>query len=685
MAMSRRHLLSVAWILSVAGAVGVRAWNAIFGPLFYGYDAWGHVAYVFFIDLYRALPFADQGWSYFHPPLHYLLGWLLMQAGDSKTLIVGLALVSSAASLGVAALGAFVVQRAFPGRSALSLLAFSALAFLPVHLYTSAMPGNELTAAFLGAAAVGAHLRNETRAQPTLAGDLATGVLCGLAMLSKFTALIPCLAIGAFAMIRWLRSGSIAAGAPRLALRAAAILVPLLFVAGPWYARNVAEFGTPFETSAETNDVARIQAEQFPGERGVLDFVRISPKLFENSTGDAPHMVRSVWSNTYLNIWFDTYREGQLPLPGFPIWHPFVHQLTIFFGMLGLIPTGVAFIGAFAAARTVRRDEDAVVPLAMLVLAAGSIAAFVLFTIRIPTWAALKASYLLNLSLPFAYFVACGTAVLTRRDKLLGSVAPIGITLIAIAGTATFTTGALMRRHFDSHQMVSVDAHFGQFDSTRAIFRPDAPARSYLEARAAVELLDGNPTLARRFYLHADRMPLADPKEQPYWTNRLAVATALAGDLRLGKKLLDEELEKDTIPELLVNRAALQIFLGDGVAGEEDARAAIERDPSLPPAWRNLATALALRGAHDDAARALARANIEEEIPPRGFPYGVGNGYLYDSGAGQRWMLVLSLTPGDDVSSEELALYRPRRARNHSPRETRLKKSIDALVAAPVP
>ena len=51
MSMNRAHLLRAAWILSVAAAVGVRAWNAIFGPLLYGYDHWAHVAYVFFIDI----------------------------------------------------------------------------------------------------------------------------------------------------------------------------------------------------------------------------------------------------------------------------------------------------------------------------------------------------------------------------------------------------------------------------------------------------------------------------------------------------------------------------------------------------------------------------------------------------------------------------------------------------------
>ena len=52
--------LAIGWVVAVAAAVGVRGWNALAGPTMWGYDAWGHVAYALFIDLYRAVPWADQ-------------------------------------------------------------------------------------------------------------------------------------------------------------------------------------------------------------------------------------------------------------------------------------------------------------------------------------------------------------------------------------------------------------------------------------------------------------------------------------------------------------------------------------------------------------------------------------------------------------------------------------------------
>lgn len=188
----------------MAGAVSVRVWNAVFGPLFYGYDAWGHISYVFFLDMFGSIPYADQGWSYFHPPLHYLFGWLLMQFGDPDVLVVGLSLLGGAASLGVAALAVAPIRRALPDRPGLALLGFAGLAYLPVHVYVSPMPGNEMTATFFAAAAFVAHLRNEGRDAPRLAGDVLTGCLAGLAMLSKFTDIVPCIAIFALTVLRWL-------------------------------------------------------------------------------------------------------------------------------------------------------------------------------------------------------------------------------------------------------------------------------------------------------------------------------------------------------------------------------------------------------------------------------------------------------------------------------------------------
>ena len=187
--------LRKAWLAAILLAAGSRALNValLSGPA--GYDAWGHISYVLFLDRYEAVPLAGQSQSSFHPPLHYALGWLIAQAGDAMTLVRGLAAVSSAASLGVAWITARVVRMALPDRPVLSLLGFVAVAFWPPQLYSSPMPGNELTAAFFATAALATFLlarRTSRLSQPGLA---AAGVLAGLALLTKFSALVPVLAM----------------------------------------------------------------------------------------------------------------------------------------------------------------------------------------------------------------------------------------------------------------------------------------------------------------------------------------------------------------------------------------------------------------------------------------------------------------------------------------------------------
>jgi tetratricopeptide (TPR) repeat protein len=657
MTVSPTRLIVIGWCVSVAGAAGVRVWNAVFGPLFYGYDAWGHISYVFFLDMYRSIPYADQGWSYFHPPLHYLFGWALMQAGNPKVLVVGLSLLGGAASLGVAALAIGPIRRALPERPALALLGFTAVAYLPVHVYVSPMPGNEMTAAFFAAAAFAAHLRNESRSQPTLAGDAFTGALAGLAMLAKFTDVIACLAIAALTGLRWLRCGDLRARLPRLGVRALAVGIPLLLIAAPNYARNLAEFGTPFMTSAAVHDVARIQSEQPPGERGALDFLRLPLEVFDDSRPTAPHMLHAVWPTAYLNIWFDTFRESQLPFPRNLSPQPFIHQLTILFGLLGLLPTLVALHGAGLSLRRALRERDNCLELGMLLLTLGTLSVFVLFANRVPTWAALKASYLLNLSLPFAFFMARGAQAWASRDAWLGALPGLAIGLLAIAVLGVFSSGLSLRRDFDSEQMASVMAQFGNFGPTRNIYRIDAFQRSDVEARAAVELFDGQPAAASRFYTRAAELPLRDPTQRVYFQNRRGVAAALEGATRRARRYFERALEtKPDLKEALLNRGALAAQAGDFAAAAIDLRATLQIDPQLAPAWTNLAVVLAFQGRHEEASRARERAAEARAAAARGFPYGVGNGYLYDNGAGQRFMLILA------EEGDALTLYRPPRS-----------------------
>ena len=654
--------LRAGWVAAAGLAVLTRLVDALTGPILRGYDAIAHASYAFFLDLYHALPFADQGWLYFHPPLHYAVGWMLAQMGSPEVFVRGLAVWNSAASVGVALLAAAVVRIGLPRHPGLSLLAFTAVAFLPVHVYASPMPGNELTASLLGTAAVVNHLANQRRSAPSLSRDMATGLLAGCALLAKYSGLVPLLAIGAQLALRSVRPGLERRSRARLAARLALIAAVAALVSGAYYARNLTEYGTPLPMKGHRPVLDAFESGQPPGERSWRDLVSISPKLLLDPSPLSPHMLHSIWGTFYAGMWVHLDRAGSnLPV-----------QTTRALLWLGLLPTALAAVGFLLAAGTAWREPDASVDVTLVLLAAGGLAAFVLFVFGTPTFAALKPMYLLNLSAAYGFFIARACAALARWP--LAQRAAVGsVTAAAVAAVVAYTPGLALPRAEESVQMAAVRSHFGDWGGARAIYRRELDLALAGQGEqlnpfwawgmlAAVELTSGRADEARALYAESfHSRPVGTGgggilgRASPYAVNRLAVATALAGDRVEARRLLDAALDEARVAELLQNRAALRALDGDLSAAESELREVVEFEPQLAPALGNLAWVLERRGEagaaafRDEARRASRR-------PPRGYPYGVGDGRGLNT-----QIFMLELRGGD------LALYRPDRARGIAP------------------
>ena len=632
------------WWVAIGAALGVRLWNALAGPLMWGYDAWGHAAYVIFLDLYRALPWADQGWSYYHPPLHYALGWTFAQLGSGEALMRGLALLGSAASLGTAGLAAWVVRRVAPEWPALAPLAFVSVAFLPVHLVASPMPGNDMTAAFFSSAAVSAYIANQGRPRPSLAIDALTGVLLGLALLTKFTGVIALAALGVAPILGALLSAPRSRGLARACARSALVVGAALLLVAPHYAPNAAVYGTPFPSNSDFPLLGSVEGKQPPGERSWSDYVRVSPRAFADPDPLAPHLLHSVWGTLYLNVWADTYRESDVePTPELETRE---RRVTSLMALLGLLPTALAGGGAILAALDLRSGRRRTAYLPLLLLSAAGLAAFVRFSWGMPTWAALKASYLLPLSLPYAAFLCRGVEALAARGGGAWRwAAPAALTGVCLAAGVVATAGLVLPRRADSPAAGAVHFYFGEYDAARRSYQrliglTDYPV-AWLDNLAAVELADGDPQRARRLYARAVSLERSRGGVRPYRAGQLAVATALAGDLAGARALLDETLAEAPRAELRANRGAIRAQLGDLEGAEADLRAALDDAPALVPAWRNLAWVLARSGGAEEAQRVRERAAREACRAPRGYPYGVGTGEVLEWGVGRRWLLRL--------------------------------------------
>jgi len=641
------------WAVAITAAVAVRSWNALAGPLMWGYDAWGHVAYVLYLDLYRSVPWADQGWSYFHPPLHYLVGAILAQWRSSEVLVRGLALYGGAASLATAALAAWIAHRAAPAARLPALLAFTAVAMLPLHIFMSPMPGNEMTLTLVTAAAIAVFIANEMRERPSLGLDAVCGVLLGAALLTKFSGLIPVVVVAATLGLRTL-FGDRRSQWGRSILRAAAIVGVALALAAPYYARNVETFGTPFQLSRDFPLIIQVERDQPPGKRAIADYFRFPLRVFSEPNPLAPHLLHSVWGTVYLNLWADIFRESddERSLEAERSERPTTTAMAI----AGLIPTGLAGWGAFLALADLRAGRRREIYLPLLLLAGATLAAFAIFAWRVPIWSALKASYLLSLSLPYGVFLARATERFGAfRSVWLRHAPAVAVAGVAAAAGVVGADGLVLPKRADAPATGAVRFYFEEYPEASRVYGRLVAGAGYkvpwLENLAAVKLAEGRPDRARKLYARAVEKGLPDP----YRRGRLAVAMAASGDLTDALAELDRALAAHDLPEVRANRGAVHAARGDTAAAESDLLRALAENPEIVPAWRNLALLQQRAGRVDASRETWRRAQAAACAAPRGYPYGLGTGEVLQWGIGRRSLLLL--TP-DGVRVAEPAFYR---------------------------
>ena len=613
--------LRIAWIAAFVMCGGVRLWNGLFGPLLRGYDDHGHLGYVLYLHLYRSIPWADQGWSYFHPPLHYLFGWGLAQLGSPEAILHGLALLNGASSLAIAWIASRMVLGIRPDRPGLALLVFVSVGMLPVYLYTSTMAGNELTAAFFGTAAFGLFVANECRDEPELRLDVVVGLLFGLALLSKVNAVLVLGATGLALGLRLLRQEHFFAAIPRIVVRGVTIAGIAIVAASPYYARNAFEFGTPFKMSRDNPHVVRLESKQKPGNREWIDFFVIPASLLVDPNPRADHLLHSVWGSAYAQTWADS-RMSWDNLPEAD--QPRIHESRSLMAMLGLAPTLLVLIGGMLAMFDVVRGRRRAVYVPLFSIAGVSLAAFSYFAFDAPQFSALKASYLLGLTLPFAAFLARGAEAMERGWH---PVVPAALVVVPAAASAVvFADDLWVPTLGDQKAVESARFFLGDREAARGFYKRQQGrvfgGRPWYDELASLALYDGDPFEARA---QLEAQP-ATRGSEPFRWNALAVATALSGQLELALRRADEAVQAGAGEVALVNRGVIHAALEDFVSAEADLRAALEKDPALAPAWHALAQTLdatgreqAAQDAHANAVRAAARA-------ARGYPYGIPNG-----------------------------------------------------------
>jgi hypothetical protein len=417
-------------------AVVMRINNALRYRTRLGFDAVENVEYVRMLMTSWALPAPDAAWATSHPPLFYycsaLIGRVLMVFSKQEWLVQALPLLASLAGILTAVLAAALVLRSASGDSKRALLAGGLLLFLPVNVYMSAMVNEEIFAALLTSAIVAAALWHSADSSGRPLSEAALiGALGGLALLTKLSGLLVIASVTAAWVLAAWRSGAWRATGVRIAL----MLATALLVGGWFYARNLLVYGYLYPQDLSLH---AIMFEMPPGERGLLDYLRLPIATLTRPQLLDPSLLHSVWGSTYVTLFFDGHRHF---LPQSVA----ASQAGRLLLALGLLPTAAFVVGFVRGARRAWREPGGADTLLVLLVLA-TLAGYVAFTWGNPWFATLKASYLLGLSIPFAWYASEVLGEWTASGTLRSHIVWGILISLVLAVVATFTIGVVFTK-----------------------------------------------------------------------------------------------------------------------------------------------------------------------------------------------------------------------------------------------
>ena len=377
-------------------AIAMRVHNANSYLLHYGFDAVFNWDYVAMLIEFWALPDPEIGWSTARPPLFFYLGGLLARifGPAPEDAVPVIRLVSSFIGLGAIAVCVQYARAVSGGNAKRAVFAGALIAFVPAHIYMSAMLNEEILVASLTTFALFLHLR-ATQAEGDRAifrFDVASGAAAGLAFLSKLTGSLAIAAIGAARLLRGFREGEW-----KRAVASALVVGVVAGCVGGWfYARSLVKYGYLHPSDLKIHE---LMFSMPPGERTLRDYVYIPVSTFTHPRLDDPDLLHSVWGGTYATLWFDGQRHFT------PNDDATVDRMASLTLLLALLPTCAFFVGL---GRGVRRAfANARAPdTPMLLLVVGTFVGYVVYTWATPWFATIKGSYLLGLALPYSHYTS---------------------------------------------------------------------------------------------------------------------------------------------------------------------------------------------------------------------------------------------------------------------------------------
>lgn len=614
----RRSHLAPAVVLGLI----ILAWAVLFAnnlpqlAALFGFDRDGHQQYIDYILQQRALPLADDGWQMYQPPLYYLLsaaligpfGWPASADGAILTLRAFSTLIGIVHLL----LVFLCLRLLFPQRPPPQITGLLLAGFLPMSLCLSHHITNEGLAALFVTAALYFSLRL-LRAETRAAGFAAAAGAClGLALLTKFSAVLAIPII--LAALVWRRWPGGPAGAA--VSSASFFLLSLLAVCGWHFARVWHRFGTPLIGNWDPR--LPFAWWQDPGCHTAAWFHRfgeaLACPLFSSITGFADGL--------YATLWADGLCSGSALMNFRPQWN---YDLMNAGCLLALLATALLVVGVLVAlARFIRRPTpEWFLMLGLLFAFAAGIG---LMSLRVASYAQVKAFYALPALLPLCAVAAVGWEFVAGRRPALRPLLRAGLLAWAITVYAAFwirsgnafthaARGVSLAddgrnaEAADAFSRVlqldpdSLPARVGLAESYRRLGRGQEahqqaalalqqhPREAAAHTQAALLL-----SLDRRYpeAVQHLRQALAEAPDHPTAGQQLAACLALMGQHQQVIEACRQGLRIDpfnpTLHQLLANAAAVTGDITNAVA---HLRLALALKPQWPEVLNNLAWILA--------------------------------------------------------------------------------------------